>query len=203
MGRHRKRGVDGIERRPAKDRLPRRALERSPDLSSPHDPAEEPRFLIGETSLTSREIDILLLICKGLTIESIADVSRISAHTVVAHMKSIYRKLKVHSRGEAVFEAHQLGVLCLLLCALEKSPEVPAPPDPAGQPRFMNGDGGLTGREIEILLLICKGLTIESIAGVSQISAHTVVAHMKSIYRKLKVHSRGEAVFEARRKGLF
>jgi len=35
----------------------------------------------------------------------------ISAHTVVAHVKKIYRKLSVHSRGEAVFEATQLGLL--------------------------------------------------------------------------------------------
>jgi DNA-binding CsgD family transcriptional regulator len=29
----------------------------------------------------------------------------------VAHVKKIYRKLSVHSRGEAVFEATQLGLL--------------------------------------------------------------------------------------------
>lgn len=96
---------------PALGRLLLRALRDAPDVPLIHDLPGDLRFMSGATGLTSREIEILLLICKGLTIESIAGVSRISAHTVVAHMKSIYRKLKVHSRGEAVFEARQLGLL--------------------------------------------------------------------------------------------
>jgi DNA-binding CsgD family transcriptional regulator len=82
-----------------------------PDVSLLPGPPGQPRFMSGETGLTSREVEMLLLICKGLTIESIAEVSRISTHTVVAHMKSIYRKLKVHSRAEAAFEARQLGLM--------------------------------------------------------------------------------------------
>jgi DNA-binding NarL/FixJ family response regulator len=30
---------------------------------------------------------------------------------VVTHVKKIYRKLAVHSRGEAVYEASQMGLL--------------------------------------------------------------------------------------------
>jgi DNA-binding CsgD family transcriptional regulator len=41
----------------------------------------------------------------------VSDVLNISSHTVVAHVKKIYRKLAVHSRGEAVYEANQLGLL--------------------------------------------------------------------------------------------
>jgi len=62
--------------------------------------------------------------------------------------------------------------------------------------------GPLTEREAEILRLIGKGLSFAEVGGVLDISSHTVVAHLKKIYRKLSVHSRGEAVFEASRLGL-
>jgi DNA-binding NarL/FixJ family response regulator len=61
--------------------------------------------------LTGRETELLRLTAKGLSFESIGEVMGISPHTVVAHVKKIYRKLAVHSRGEAVYEAGQLGLL--------------------------------------------------------------------------------------------
>jgi DNA-binding CsgD family transcriptional regulator len=61
--------------------------------------------------LSEREAEILRLIAKGLSFAEVATALDISAHTVVAHVKKIYRKLSVHSRGEAVFEATQLGLL--------------------------------------------------------------------------------------------
>ena len=64
-----------------------------------------------DNPLTEREADILRLVAKGLSFADVGSVLGISAHTVVAHVKSIYRKLSVHSRGEAVFEAGQMGLL--------------------------------------------------------------------------------------------
>lgn len=61
--------------------------------------------------LTERETEILRLVAKGLSFGDVAATLGISEHTVVAHVKNIYRKLSVHSRGEAVFEATQLGLL--------------------------------------------------------------------------------------------
>lgn len=71
-------------------------------------PASGPQ---GGSPLTEREAEILQLIAKGLSFADVGGVLDISAHTVVAHVKKIYRKLSVHSRGEAVFEATQLGLL--------------------------------------------------------------------------------------------
>jgi DNA-binding CsgD family transcriptional regulator len=34
-----------------------------------------------------------------------------SPHTVTAHVKRVYQKLAVHSRGEAVYEATRMGLL--------------------------------------------------------------------------------------------
>ena len=61
--------------------------------------------------LTERETELLRLTAKGLSFDSIGEVMGISQHTVVAHVKKIYRKLAVHSRAEAVYEAGQLGLL--------------------------------------------------------------------------------------------
>jgi DNA-binding NarL/FixJ family response regulator len=61
--------------------------------------------------LSERETEILRLVAKGLSFETVGEVLAISPHTVVTHVKKIYRKLAVHSRGEAVYEAGQLGLL--------------------------------------------------------------------------------------------
>ena len=61
--------------------------------------------------LTPRETEVLTLIAKGLSYQRIADTLTMSPHTVTTHIKQIYRKLAVNSRGEAVFEAMQLGWL--------------------------------------------------------------------------------------------
>ncbi|MBX3610467.1 MAG: response regulator transcription factor [Hydrogenophaga sp.] len=60
----------------------------------------------------------------------------------------------------------------------------------------------LSARELEVLRLIEKGMTYDEVAQVLEISWHTVTAHLRRVYRKLQVGSRGEAVFEARQRGL-
>jgi len=65
----------------------------------------------GASPLTERETELLRLTAKGLSFDTISELMGISPHTVVAHVRKIYRKLAVHSRGEAVYEATQLGLL--------------------------------------------------------------------------------------------
>jgi DNA-binding NarL/FixJ family response regulator len=63
------------------------------------------------TPLSARETEILQLLAKGMSFNEIGEILGISPHTVTAHIKKIYRKLAVHSRGEAVYEASQMGLL--------------------------------------------------------------------------------------------
>jgi DNA-binding NarL/FixJ family response regulator len=60
----------------------------------------------------------------------------------------------------------------------------------------------LTPRESEILNAIARGFSYAETAGLMRISVQTVHSHLKNIYRKLAVHSKTEAVFEADRRRL-
>ena len=62
-------------------------------------------------ALSDREREILLLASKGFNYPEMGKLMSISPHTVTSHVKKIYRKLAVHSRGEAVFEANRMGLI--------------------------------------------------------------------------------------------
>jgi len=51
--------------------------------------------------LTTREVQILNLICQGTQNKTIADQLHLSENTVKAHIRSIYKKMKVKNRTEA------------------------------------------------------------------------------------------------------
>lgn len=63
------------------------------------------------TALTKREAAILDLIAQGESYGDVAKTLSVSVGTVQTHIKNIYGKLAVHSRGEAVYEAHRRGLL--------------------------------------------------------------------------------------------
>jgi DNA-binding NarL/FixJ family response regulator len=56
-------------------------------------------------NLSIREKEILKHLVEGLSYKMIADACFISLETVSGHMKNIYKKLQVHSKGEAVAKA--------------------------------------------------------------------------------------------------
>jgi DNA-binding NarL/FixJ family response regulator len=64
-------------------------------------------------ALTEREAGVLKALSQGLTYKEIGSQQGISSHTVAQHVKNIYRKLTVHSRGEAVYEATKRGLISL------------------------------------------------------------------------------------------
>ncbi|NKN39493.1 response regulator transcription factor [Agrobacterium sp. a22-2] len=111
-----------------KDAFPADIVETVRDLVRGHSPisASIARFIVKRTQaapqsaplsnlnaarLTPREIDILWGIAKGFSYADIADHLGISRQTVPGHIKNIYRKLEVNTRGEAVFEALQQGLI--------------------------------------------------------------------------------------------
>lgn len=56
-------------------------------------------------NLSIREKEILKYLVEGLSYKMIADACFITTETVGGHIKNIYKKLQVHSKGEAVSKA--------------------------------------------------------------------------------------------------
>jgi two-component system response regulator DesR len=69
---------------------------------------QEPTTALG---LTERERSVLELVAAGSTNPEIADQLHLSKHTVKEHTSSVYRKLGVRNRTEAVQRAQRLGLL--------------------------------------------------------------------------------------------
>jgi LuxR family maltose regulon positive regulatory protein len=69
---------------------------------------KQPEFL---TPLRSREIEVLNLVADGLTNKEIANKLHLSLRTVKFHMTSIFTKLEVDNRLQAVEKARMLGIL--------------------------------------------------------------------------------------------
>jgi DNA-binding NarL/FixJ family response regulator len=65
----------------------------------------------GGTRLTKREHDILQMIAKGFSYAETSQICGVASATVHSHLKSIYRKLEVHSKTEAVYEARRRSLI--------------------------------------------------------------------------------------------
>ncbi|MBN9545294.1 MAG: response regulator transcription factor [Alphaproteobacteria bacterium] len=79
-----------------------RHLRGQQEQSKPDDP---------DPLLSPREIELLQLLARGYSNKQAAVVLSISPHTIGDHVKSIYRKLRVSSRGEAMVRAFRSGLL--------------------------------------------------------------------------------------------
>jgi LuxR family maltose regulon positive regulatory protein len=65
----------------------------------------------GPSTLTAAELRILPLLATHLTLQEIGDRLFIARNTVKTHAISVYRKLGVSSRSEAIEKLHELGLL--------------------------------------------------------------------------------------------
>lgn len=93
--------ADAVVSLPLHLSLPRRSSDRS----------DERRWEPLIESLTTREHDVLALVADGLSNREIAHDLAISEHTVKFHLASVFGKLGVSTRTEAVQRGVRLGVI--------------------------------------------------------------------------------------------
>ena len=61
--------------------------------------------------LSSREVTVLRYLCSRLTYREIAAALYVSLNTLKSHVSSVYRKLDVASRADAVEAGRRLGLI--------------------------------------------------------------------------------------------
>jgi DNA-binding CsgD family transcriptional regulator len=93
----------------------------------------------------------------------------------------------------------QTAILAAQLADTDAGPRSEAPPR---QRRGRNQPSELSARELEVLSAIARGRSNPQIAADLHLSAKTVMHHSTSVYRKLGVRGRAEAVAAAYQSGL-
>ncbi|WP_119255659.1 response regulator transcription factor [Shinella zoogloeoides] len=82
-----------------------RRLKSPEKAGMPVSPSASPLPAMHEAHLTVREVEILDLLCKGTQNKLIAHSLKLSENTIKAHVRSIYKKLRVKNRTEAALSS--------------------------------------------------------------------------------------------------
>ena len=118
-----------------------------------------------------------------LTLDQAVDLTRSGDIWLFRGRRAPDRAIRAVAAGEAIFGA---GVVQAVV-DFSASPSTPFP--------------GLTAREREVLDLMAAGHRNHAIAGQLFLSPKTVANHVSSIFAKLGVTDRSEAIVRARREG--
>jgi ATP/maltotriose-dependent transcriptional regulator MalT len=143
-------------------------------------------------ALTGAELRLLPLLSTHLSFPEIATELFLSRNTVRSQAISIYQKLGVSSRSQAVAAPYHVRHTRDPGRRIEAGRAATIPP--AGQ--------ALTGAELRLLPLLSTHLSFPEIAGEFALSRNTVRSQAYSIYQKLGVSSRSQAVARSRELGL-
>jgi two-component system NarL family response regulator len=112
----------------------------------------------------------------------------------------IYRAIKAGAKGYVLKDARREE---LLDCIRRVSRgETCIPPSLVEKLAAGVSSETLTGRELDVLTLLARGKSNKEIGANLYISETTVKAHLRSIFAKLNVLSRTEAIAAASRRGL-
>lgn len=147
-------------------------------------------------ALSERQKEVLNYLAEGLSNFQIAQRLQVAVGTISSYRRSLYRRLDVHSRAEIVRYVqaqsgdHQYRT--------EAEPLSLAPAAIAYSMAQTAGDSlidhGLSPRQLEILQSVADGMTNKEIARRLDLSEQTVKTYRRTLYRKLGISSRYQAV---------
>ncbi|MFN8357585.1 MAG: response regulator transcription factor [Spirosomataceae bacterium] len=66
---------------------------------------------IAQLGISKREYDVLVLLCKGLSNQAIADQLFVSQNTIKTHTSRLFEKLDVKNRAQAILKAQEMGII--------------------------------------------------------------------------------------------
>ncbi len=198
------------------DPLLRDALGRMVELVDGFDLDGSGGSLAEGLELLRRSPDVLLLdlgLPDGTGLDLIAEASRTASEcrvlvlTVFADVRTVVRAIEAGADGYLLKESDVDQVADAIRTVIDGgAPISPAVAShilarvrrPTGPARkTATTQLGLTARETEILQELASGYSVKEVAHRHGISRHTVGDHVKAIYRKLSVNSRGQAVHKA------
>ena len=108
----------------------------------------------------------------------------------------------VEARRHAQETLASIGIPTQTFPALSRKPEIALGSNAEESDAMKQPDGGLSARERAIVRMMGDGLSNKVIARQLSIAPETVKSHAKSIFWKLTVRSRAEAVYRALALGL-
>jgi len=153
--------------------------------------------------------DVTLLDLRMPTLDGVGAIDEIrrqrpSARVIVLttfdYDSEIHRAIKAGAKGYLLKDARREELLDCIRRV--NAGETCVPPALAAKLADSMSSEPLTGRELDVLNLLSKGKSNKEIGVNLYISETTVKAHLRSIFSKLNVLSRTEAIAAASRRGL-
>jgi len=153
------------------------------------------------TSGSVRNLEMQLRTKTGELIDCLVCAETLTIHDqacVLSTMQDITERKQTQAELIAAIEAVMKDTSWFSQVVIEKLAAIRAP-QAAGSADASSAD--LTGREREMLTLMCRGLADKEIAKALNVSLNTVRNHIARIYRKIGVHRRSAAVLWAQARG--
>ncbi|OVZ55087.1 helix-turn-helix transcriptional regulator [Pigmentiphaga sp. NML080357] len=155
-----------------------------------------------EVSGSLRNEEVRLRTRGGEVLDCLLSAETVSIHgqpCVLTAIQDITERKRSEEELVAAIDAVMQDASWFSRTVIEKLAQIRRPQDAqAGSPQLSD----LTPREHEVLGLMCQGEDNEQIAKTLQLSPNTVRNHIATLYSKIGVHRRSDAIVWARQRGV-